>query len=108
MIVGDSVAAVAILLWVVMLAKAPGTLRAGAAPARWLLASLVGIAVGATFFAPAVGAAVEGAAGLQLQEPLARSAVLFAAFCAQTLLVLLTRGDRSRREHGVEEPRRRV
>jgi hypothetical protein len=58
--------------------------------------------VGATFFVSAVGRAVEGALRPQLQEPVARTAVLLSAFCAQTLLVLLTRGHRSRRERWLD------
>jgi hypothetical protein len=82
----------ALLLWVLAASKARSTVRAGSGAARWLLASLAFLAVGITIFIPTVQSRLSQASGIdQLQEPLARTAVVAAALCAQ-LPLSLTRG----------------
>jgi len=88
-VVSDAVAAAAAALWLLVGFKFVGTIRSGSAPARWLLATFAFLALGITIFIPAVEQRLTAAAPVeQIKEPLARSAVMAAAFCAQTLLSL--------------------
>lgn len=97
MAVDLAVSVAALLLWVIVLSKFRGSVVARSGSAHWLLATFFCLALGATLFVRSLGTWLEAAAGLQLQEPLARSSVLVAAFCAQVLLAQLSHVD-DRRE----------
>lgn len=87
--VSSAVAVAAALLWLLAAFKAAGTIRSGSASARWLLAAIVFLAMGITIFVPAVEQRLADAVPVdQIKEPLARTAVIAAAFCGQTLLSL--------------------
>ena len=87
--VSDAVAAAVAALWLLVGFKFAGTIRSGSSPARWLLATFAFLALGITIFVPAVEQRLTAAAPVeQIKEPLARTAVIAAAFCAQTLLSL--------------------
>lgn len=92
----------AVGLWLLIALKSVGTLRSGSVPARWLLATLTFLALGISIFVPAVKQHLSDAASVdQIEEPLARTAVMAAVFCGQTLLSLtgdpITRRRRIRR-----------
>jgi len=88
-VVSGAVAAAAATLWLLVGVKFAGTIRSGSSPARWLLATFAFLALGITIFIPAVEQRLTAAAPVeQIKEPLARTAIIAAAFCAQTLLSL--------------------
>ena len=87
--VSKAVTSAALLLWLLVAFKFVGTVRSRSAPSRWLLATVAFLATGITIFVPAVEQWVSTAIPVaQIKEPLARTAVIAAAFCGQTLLSL--------------------
>jgi hypothetical protein len=95
-----AVAGSAILLWLLALTKARATIRCGSPSARWLLASLAFLALGISAVVPAVQSRLSASMGInQIQEPIARTAVVAAAFCAQLALTYTTRGQVPRTVH---------
>jgi hypothetical protein len=86
-----AVAGSALLLWLLALTKARVTIRCGSRSARWLLASLSSLALGISAVVPAVQSRLSDAAGIdQIQEPISRTAVVAAVFCAQLALTYTT------------------
>lgn len=79
----------ALALWVLIGVKSLGTLRSGSVPARWLLATLTFLALGISIFVPTIKQQLGDLLPVdQVEEPLARTAVIAAVFCGQTLLGL--------------------
>jgi hypothetical protein len=89
-VLGNGVAAAALALWLVVGAKAAGTIRSRSVTARWLLASLAFLALGITVFVPRVQEelAIVVPVG-QLNQAVARTSIVGAVFCAQTLVRLM-------------------
>ena len=99
---------VAVLLWGVTLANLP-RLRHPSAAGMWLWSTFCALALAATLFcpwAPSVLEALLGAGAGLLADPAARSLVLVAAFCAQSLLREITRPGHQRPRDSTAPPRR--
>jgi hypothetical protein len=85
------VAAMAALLWVVSAARMVEWVRQRKAGQGVLLLTLLGLAVSATFFVPAVYVEAEQVTGVpNVAEPIARTGLLGAAWGAQELILRLT------------------
>lgn len=96
---GDGVAAAALTLWLVVAAKAAGTIRSRSVTARWLLAALAFLALGITVFVPSVQEELATVVPVgQLNQVVARTSIVAAVFCAQTLVRLMAEPTTSWRE----------